>query len=467
MDNLQAAEKSIQKAKEIAEKCPYRPAFHFLAPANWMNDPNGPIFYKGEYHLFYQHNPYEDKWGQIHWGHAKSQDLVHWDHLPLALIPSNELGEEHCFSGYCIISDGVPTIIYTSIGLQKNPSTSAEQWLASSPDDMKTWQKSRQNPILTLDVHKDLDVRDWRDPYVWREKDYWYMILGGHIHNTKTGATFLYKSKNLMKWEYIHPLYQGKKISKMTGMNWECPNFFHLGETYVLIVSPHKKVIYNVGNYKNHKFIPGNWRYLDHGRVFYAANTMIDTQGRIIMWAWVRGGGTGGWNGCLTLPRILTLDQKRNLRITPAPELQILRTSKIHLEDINISPLSSRILKEIHGKCLEIVAEFEIINPGEFGFKIFQSKDRKQFETIKFNMEKKQLSVGKEKGKIESPINKQKIIFHIFIDKSVIEVFFNYSECLTSRIYPISDSFENIEIYATDGIIRLASFDIWELKSIW
>ena len=116
MNNLRIAKESIEKARKIAEKCPYRPTYHFLAPANWMNDPNGPIFYKGEYHLFYQHNPYGDKWGHVHWSHAKSRDLVHWEHLPIALDPSNELGEEHCFSGCCINNNGVPTIIYTSIG---------------------------------------------------------------------------------------------------------------------------------------------------------------------------------------------------------------------------------------------------------------------------------------------------------------------------------------------------------------
>ena len=88
----------------------YRPIFHFMPEKNWMNDPNGVVFYKGEYHLFYQYNPNGDQWGTIHWGHAKSKDLVHWEHLPIALYPSNDKGELHCFSGCAVINDGEPTI---------------------------------------------------------------------------------------------------------------------------------------------------------------------------------------------------------------------------------------------------------------------------------------------------------------------------------------------------------------------
>jgi len=226
-------------------------------------------------------------------------------------------------------------------------------------------------------------------------------------------------------------------------------------------------VVYSIGSYMNHKFIPGNWRYLDHGRVFYASNTMFDKHGRLIMWAWIMNGGSGGWNGCLTLPRILTLDHEGSLKFTPAPELQILRESHIHLNNRIISPQSSQTLEGLSGKCLEIIAEFEVNNPTSFGFKIFQSKDHGEFETIGYDIEKKRLWAGKEKGKIESPFSEQHIRFHIFIDKSVIEVYFNYSECLTSRIYPKSDDSEGIDLFSTNDTVKLKTLDIWKLKSIW
>lgn len=467
MDRIQAVMDNIEKAKKIAEKCPFRPKYHFLAPSNWMNDPNGPIFYKGEYHLFYQHNPYGEKWGHIHWGHAKSKDLVYWEHLPIILVPSSELGEEHCFSGCCINNNGVPSIIYTSIGPKRLPATGAEQWLATSSDDMITWQKSPNNPIMTLDLHEQLDIREWRDPYVWKENNYWYMVLGGHIHKSRTGIVLLYKSPDLIHWEFLNPLCQGKKDSRITGKNWECPNYFLLGDKHVLIISPHKKVIYSVGSYNNYKFTPEGWRFLDHGRVFYAPNTMFDKQGRLIMWAWIMGGGTGGWNGCLTLPRILTLGSDKRLIIKPAPELQVLRDSYIHKDNVIISPQSENFLEKIRGNNLEIIAEFEINNATSFGFKIFQSKDNEKGKMIGYNVEKNQLWAGKERGKIDLLDEQKYIKLHIFIDKSVIEIFLNYRECLTSRIYPTSEASDFIDVFATNGTVNLRSLDIWKLKPIW
>jgi beta-fructofuranosidase len=390
-----------------------------------MNDPNGPIYYKGEYHLFYQHNPYGEQWSNIHWGHAKSKDLVHWEHLPIALAPTHELGEEHCFSGCCVNNYGIPSIIYTSIGSERLTSTGAEQWMATSLDDMITWKKSTNNPIITLDIHGDLDIREWRDPYIWREDKYWYMTLGGHIHNSRTGIALLYRSTDLIQWEYLHPLFTGEKNKKLTGKNWECPNFFPLKDKHILIISPQKRVIYNMGTYKNHEFIPGSWRILDHSQVFYAPNTLIDKNGRVIMWAWVQGGGIGGWNGCLTLPRIISLSKDGKLEFTPAPELQKLRESHNYYNFMTISSESINILKNIR------------------------------------------LGAAKEIPKLDSLDDKKKFILHIFIDRSVIEVFLNYKECLTARIYPKSMDSDGIDVFCNKGKVNILSLDIWTLKSIW
>ena len=140
---------SVQNAAERAAKDPARPQFHFRAPGNWMNDPNGPIFHRGYYHMFYQHNPYGDGWGHMHWGHARSKDLVHWEHLPIALWPSKAHGEEHVFSG-CAALDGKgrPILFYTSIG---HPVP--ECWAAVPEDDqLLLWKKRESNPVLTQET---------------------------------------------------------------------------------------------------------------------------------------------------------------------------------------------------------------------------------------------------------------------------------------------------------------------------
>ncbi|WP_084423438.1 glycoside hydrolase family 32 protein [Cohnella thermotolerans] len=157
----------------------YRPRYHFTPLRNWMNDPNGPFQRDGEYHLFYQHNPSGTEWGDIHWGHATSLDLVNWKRLPVALAPSRELGELHCYSGCSVVNGDEVTLFYTSIGEgERNATTGAQQWTAKG-NDLRTWRKPAVNPILTVDIHGDLRITEWRDPYVWRDQEEWKMLLGG------------------------------------------------------------------------------------------------------------------------------------------------------------------------------------------------------------------------------------------------------------------------------------------------
>ena len=467
MNSNHSAMKSVEKSRLIAKKCPYRPEYHFLAPANWMNDPNGPIYYKGEYHLFYQHNPYGEKWGNIHWGHTKSKDLVYWEHLPIALFPSIDKGEAHCFSGCCVDNNGMQSIIYTSIGLKKSPKTKAEQWLAISNDDMETWEKYSDNPIMTLDLHDDLEVRDWRDPYIWWENNIWYAVLGGHIRKPNRGVVLLYKSQDLINWEFIHPLLVGEKG---TGRNWECPIFFRLGEKYILIVSPHKRVIYTIGTYENHKFNHGKWQILDLGYPFYAPNTMLDGDGRRLLWGWIQGGGNGGWNGCLTLPRVLELSPNNELKIKPAPELKKLRKNHINLKNIEITPESSDYLTSIINEMnLEIIAEFEKNNVPSFGLKLIDlSNNNKEKNTflLYYNNKTKNIISGKEKGNFILEKGERKLKLHIFIDRSVIEVYINYKKCITSRYYPKNFNSIKIDLFSEGGNVKLHSIDVWNLNSI-
>lgn len=452
---------------QVVKKDPYRPKFHFIAPANWMNDPNGLIFYKGEYHMFYQHNPYETILSNIHWGHAKSKNLVNWEYLPIALAPSAEKNEWGCWSGCCVNNNDIPTIFYTSVRTDKSPKIYAEQWMATSTDDMITWQKYEGNPVMTLDLHGDLEIQDWRDPYVWKEGEDWYMVLGGHTIQPKKPAVFLYKSRDLQKWEFLHPLCLGEG---KVGKNWECPNFFSLGNKHILIVSPHRNVIYNIGKSEHHRFELGEWYILDYGRAFYAPNTMFDEKKRLIMWGWIMGGTKynqfekmkgkkTGWNGCLTLPRILSLNNNDKLEMRPAPELEILRYNPQKFEKITINPTYSFKIENIEDNCYEILAEIENIDADSFTFSLFPNNDSVYFDVIN-----KEIKIGKEKAILTS---QSKIILHIFLDRSVLEVYINYQESFTARIYPENIEETGIEIYTAKGSLKLHSLNIWNIKTIW
>jgi beta-fructofuranosidase len=213
---------------------PHRPAFHFLPEKHWMNDPNGLIQWKGQYHMFYQYNPHGAFHGTIHWGHAISRDLVHWEHLPIALAPTPDgVDKDGCWSGCAVNNNGAPTLLYTGVYPQV-------QCIATSSDDLLTWQK-HPHPVITapppeIEVHAGGEIRD---PFVWKEKDQWYMLLGSRIEGAG-GLILLYRSEDLLHWEYLHPLLTGDANQMepfWTGTMWECPNFIDFGEKRTLIIS--------------------------------------------------------------------------------------------------------------------------------------------------------------------------------------------------------------------------------------
>src|SRR5262245_16219787 len=291
---------SDRKLAERVQQDPNHPVYHITAPANWINDPNGPIFHHGVWHMFYQHNPYGDDWGNMHWGHVRSQDLAHWEHAPIALWPSKEVDEDHIFSGCSAIrSDGRPVIFYTSIGRGKSAGEYAEQWMAIGDKDLMKWEKAPSNPALSESLHRNTKISDWRDPFLFKYRGNDYMVLGGNLNKGKGGEAIvaLYRARDssLEKWEYLGILF---KHPDPNVNNIECPNFFELDGKWVLIISPHRRVEYFTGTFDGRKFTHKTRGLLDHSDNFYAPNCTTDNKGRRILWGWIRGfKGGQGWNG--------------------------------------------------------------------------------------------------------------------------------------------------------------------------
>ena len=265
---------------------PQRPRYHFLPPSCWMNDPNGPIFWNGQYHMFYQHNPNGAFWGTMHWGHAVSRDLVHWQHLPIALAPTPRgPDKDGVFTGCAVINKGVPTLVYTGVSPEV-------QCLATSDDEMLMWKKHPRNPVIASPP-KGLEVTGFRDPCVWRENELWHMVIGSGFKGVG-GTALLYTSEDLFHWKYRHPLFVGKMESTAvsdnpvaTGEMWECPDFFPLGKKNVLIVSTQGTTVYFVGTYADRKFHPELQGQVDCG-AYYAPKSMLDANGQRILWGWIQ-----------------------------------------------------------------------------------------------------------------------------------------------------------------------------------
>ncbi|MEE9189706.1 MAG: glycoside hydrolase family 32 protein [Candidatus Neomarinimicrobiota bacterium] len=452
---INKANAAVNKARGIVGNDPLYPSYHFAAPAHWMSDLNGPIYYKGTYHIFYQHNPFSAEWGNMSWGHARSEDLVHWEHLPIVLTPTPDgYDKDGVFSGSCIVHNNIPAILYTGVYPEV-------QCLAYSYDDMNTWTKHDAKPVIPHPPQKDLI--GFRDPFVWKEEENWYMLVGSGIRNVG-GTAFLYSSQDLIHWTYLNPLCTG------FGTMWECPNFFQLGNKYVLIVSPEDEVKYAIGDYINHRFYPESWHRLDLGgtEAFYAPNTLLDPQGRRLLWGWVQGGGTSGypWSGQLTLPRILSLRSDGKLEQKPVPELQALRGKSFSHRNITVKQVSEYPLQTIPGGGLELIMEFDPVTADSLAIRFDNGGNYNHDFSILYDHFNQQIIAGDRKAGFKLLDTESHITLHIFLDKTVYEIYANYRVCFTGRFKPMEKENYNIFLLANGSDITIRSLDIWKLESV-
>ncbi|WP_200984516.1 glycoside hydrolase family 32 protein [Paenibacillus sp. Soil787] len=235
---VERATRTNKEGKERAAKDYWRPQYHVSPPVNWMNDPNGFCFYKGEYHLFYQHHPYSPYWDDMHWGHVKSVDLVHWTELPIALAPSEEYDRDGCFSGSAIEKDGMLYLMYTGnrwTGTNRDTDFKQVQCLAISLDGI-TFDIWPCNPVIDRAPEGDIHPHHFRDPKVWKHGGYYYCVLGSRTKE-HLGQVLLYRFNDMFNWEFIGvpaKVNQGDN----RGYMWECPDLFSLDGHDVLVLSP-------------------------------------------------------------------------------------------------------------------------------------------------------------------------------------------------------------------------------------
>jgi beta-fructofuranosidase len=459
---------AIQAAAPRGQADPARPIFHVTSPAQWINDPNGPIYYKGFYHLFYQLHPFSDESGPKYWGHVRSRDLAKWEPLPVALWPSTEAGEAEVWSGCCTINgQGEPMIFYTSIAPGKSAQTHAEQWAAIGDDDLIQWRKFPGNPVLSESLHGGKKIYDWRDPFVFHDKNRTFMVTGGNLNQAKGGqaAVNVYEAENsaLTQWKYRGVLFQLPDSAARTA---ECPNFFKLGDRWVLFVSPYGKVQYFVGD-----FDAGTCRFeartrglLDCGPNFYAPNTMQVPDGRRLVWGWVTGfPGGHGWNGCLSLPRLLTLSRDGQLRQNPAPQLSKLRGKEVEWRNIRLEGVA-RTLMLPKTNALEIQADIDLKTAEsiELGFKSGANDAR----PVDVTFSGTELKIMDAEAPLSLAKGERTLRLRIFIDRSVLEVFVNGTVCAT-KIIPTLDASASLEMRTEGGAANAKLIRVWPMKTIW
>jgi beta-fructofuranosidase len=461
---LARAEAALKAATPRVQADPLRPIFHVTSPAQWVNDPNGPIFHKGFYHLFYQLDPFSDAGGVKYWGHIRSQDLAKWEHLPIALAPSGDQGEESIWSGCCTINgEGHPMIFYTSIGRGKSPFDQATQWAALGDDDLITWQKSPANPVLSEAVNEGTKIYDWRDPFIFHDGNKTFLVAGGHLAKQGDAAVSIYEATNpaLTQWKY-----RGILFDIPGAPTAECPNFFKLGKEWVLFVSPYGKVQYYVGDFDAAKcrFIARKNGLLDHGSNFYAPNTMLVPDGRRLVWGWVNGfPGGRGWNGCLSLPRELSFSGDGQLQQNPAPQLSMLRGKRMAWRNVRLDndhkslPLSGT-------NTLEIGIEVDLQSAKSVTLEIQGSTTNAK--PIVVNFDGTNLTVMDAKAPLGSADGGRTLNLRLFIDWSVLEVFANGTVCVTKTIAPLGGN-ASLAIRTAGGTATAKRIQTWPMKTIW
>lgn len=488
-ERLEKAFLSVQKQLPKMKKAKYRQRYHFMAPAFWINDPNGLIWYQGEYHLFYQYNPFAPCWGEMHWGHAVSSDLVHWKHLPLALAPSEDYDDYElggCFSGSAVQHGEKLCLFYTGVCCEKNGDEVQRPCLACSGDGVN-FTKYRGNPVIRSFPADG--SRDFRDPKVWKSGRFWYMAVGSSKNGR--GRILLYRSVNLTDWEYMGVMAgsDGK-----WGTMWECPDFFSLQGKDVLLFSPvglkDRKAVYSIGSFNesNGNFTPESEGEVDWGFDFYAPQSFSDPKGRriVIGWAnswdwmpWWNGYGPtqcDGWCGAMSLPRSIKWSGEGVLRFEPIEELQQLRKNHAHLPKTIVVPERPLPLPVDDGISYEICAEIDLssLKSDEFYFQLRCGREEKT--TLTFDRLHNQLTFDRThsdsySGGVKSCLlpfsSGGRMRIRIFVDTSSIEIFVNDGATVMSgNIYPDLGS-TGASFAVRNGSVTLLSVDTWGLSSIW
>ena len=461
------AEKPVKLYDEI-----YRPQFHFTPEKNWHNDPNGLVFYKGEYHLFYQHNPFANKWGYMHWGHAVSTDLLHWEHLPIALYPDNESKDSvECtaFSGSGIIDENNIT------GLQSGDektmllfytSQHCGQRLAYSNDKGITWSKYSKNPIIPFDPEDDA-----RDPkIIWHEpsKQFVMVLYRKTSPSDNSRGISFYTSQNLIDWTFK---------SHVTGF-FECPDLVELpvnrradDKKWVLFDGDGS---YMIGTFDGEKFTAESPKLKsDFGANYYATQTwsnIPESDGRTIQIAWMRGGEFPGmpFNGQMTFPCELSLkkfsDGIRLIR-KPVKEIELLHQKGEIWENKNLIPgINKNLARGVKGDCLHIIGSFKVKTADSFGFVVRLDKKNNGTEITYTSKDNSLTCMGKKA--IVEPVDGV-IKLEILLDRSSIELFANDGKTVMSSCFTPSDNADGIYLFNTGGELFVEKLEIYPVKSIY
>ncbi len=478
----------------------YRPIYHFVSPESTLNDPNGLSFWRGRWHMFYQGYPPEDR--RQHWGHAVSDDLIHWRDLPYAIYPNPERA---CFSGSTLVEE-------TRVIAMYHGTTVGNMVAVSSDPLLLNWEKVTGKAVIPINPDELVPPYRVFDPCIWKEGASYYSLSAGTLPKGPGGkrirANFLWRSKDLAKWEYLHPFVENDRYS-LVGDDGACPYFWPIGDKHILLHFSHMSGgKYLIGDYDTarNKFVVtagGDFNFGPHAPAgVHAPSATPDGKGSVIViFNMNPGKPTKGWNQIMTLPRRLTLDSKNelnDLRIEPAGDIESLRYDHRRIDAMSLPANEEVVLDNIRGHEMELFAEIDPKGAPMIEMNVLRAPDARERTRIMF-FEKRGyrhrehgrthphnrrysslvsidsscssiLGDVKSRAPETAPVmlaGNERLKLRVFIDRSVVEVFVNGRQCVAMRVYPgLKDSL-GVSFRSQGRSAVLKSLDAWRMKSIY
>lgn len=491
---LKLAEHTVSELKKTRNERFY-PNVHLAPEAGWINDPNGIIFFDNKYHVFFQHHPFDANWGSMHWGHVSSPDLITWDREPIALAPGESYDSGGCFSGSAVVDEnGELVLIYTGhvwLGDIGDMSNIKEYQCVAKSKDGKTFTK---HGIVISPLE---NITHFRDPKVFKHKNVWYLVLGVQTEK-RVGEVWLYRSDDLMNWDFEQVLYQSKN-EHCTMI--ECPDFFELDGKWVLIGCPMgiKPVGYQYRNINQCCYLVGEWSpgqsfnysgddwvELDLGHDFYAIQSCIAHDNRRIAIAWLcswkktldfpvsPAQQSDGWNAQLSLFRELSLLGQEKIIMKPVSELKDLRQDEQEYRAIRL--YDEEALFDISSVTCEIELKIDLSKnqADRYGIAVAVTSNNEETRIMIDNQSRRIVldrttsGIGSKGYRSVSFDNlSNELILTIFVDKSSVELFVNRGVfSLSSTIFP-TDSTRKIKLFSENGDADFESMKVWQLKNIY
>lgn len=484
IQNIKKAQHEIDRKKDVVKTGKMRQRYHFMAQTGWLNDPNGLIYFREKYHFFFQYNPYNGFWGSMHWGHAISDDMLHWEYLPLALAPS-ETYDDHlrggCFSGSAIEHDGKLFLVFTGT-TNEGKGFEQTQCIAYSEDGIH-FEKYEGNPVITASEGVSTDL--FRDPKVWKHGDTYYMVCGAGCNNK--GQALLYHSKDMFHWTFFNVLAESRGE---WGYMWECPDFYPMGDKYVLTFSPmgagEHTSVYLVGDFD---YDTGKFSYyisgeIDWGFDYYAPQSFLTPDGRRIMvgWAnewewmplWKDWGPTykEGWCGSFNIPREVRMKEDNTLQFLPIAEVETLRKNPKQKEMFVVTEKETELTAG-DGVSFELKMQIDLENTDADKLELELRSGEGKKTACLFDFKKGEMSVDRNEADgwsngISTSVmflkGKKSLDVHILSDQSSLEIFTDQYQNNHSNNVFAGDAQNQLKIRAYGGSAVIRGYESYEIK---